>query len=132
MFRYLCGTLWITDARHIRLIPTYKKDTGMSENPRKAPVRTARVELTGDYEGWWFDARINPRMSTFTLVTSGEIDKLIDGLAQLLMAWNYVDEEGDPLPQPYNNAEAVSLLSTDLFNKTSEAYVAKVTSLGPN
>ena len=104
----------------------------MSENPRKAPVRTARVELTGDYEGWWFDARINPRMSTFTLVTSGEIDKLIDGLAQLLMAWNYVDEEGDPLPQPYNNAEAVSLLSTDLFNKTSEAYVAKVTSLGPN
>lgn len=104
----------------------------MSEETRKAPIRKTRVELTGEYAGWWFDARVNPRMSTFSMVTSGDIDRLIEALSQLILAWNFVDEDGEPLPEPYKDTAAIGSLASDLFNLVADSYVKAVTNLAPN
>lgn len=67
---------------------------------RKLPVRTAHVELADEWEGWSFTARTNPTMGTLDDLTCGVFSRVIDGLAATVLEWNFVDEEGQPLPDP--------------------------------
>lgn len=70
---------------------------GMSGEVRRLPVRTARVELDGEYAGYWATMRLNPRRSTIDGLSSGETRPACDALARLIVAWNFTDEEGRAL-----------------------------------
>ena len=73
------------------------KANGMSAEVRKLPVRTTRVDLDGDYAGYWATMRLNPRRSTIDGLSSGETRPACEALAKLIVAWNVTDEEGRPL-----------------------------------
>ena len=73
---------------------------------RLMPVRIERLEMDGDYEGWWFTARVNPRMEMFNLLMQGTYAGMVTVLSELLVGeWNFVDEEGEPLSQPHLTRE---------------------------
>ena len=64
---------------------------------RRMPVRTTRIELDGDYEGWWVEMRTNPPLAAFDELNSGDFARMRKTLASLIVDWNFVDEEGEPL-----------------------------------
>lgn len=69
---------------------------------RKMPVKIDKVNLTGDYEGWWFVARLNPKMELFNMLMRGTYDGMVTVLSELTVGeWNFVDEDGQALPQPH-------------------------------
>jgi hypothetical protein len=68
--------------------------------PRAAPVRTAEVVLDGDYEGWRAVVRTNHRFGVLLDMESGDTERVVAALAKIVLEWNFVDEEGEPLPQP--------------------------------
>lgn len=83
---------------------------------RKMPVRTAEIELTGDYEGWKATVRTNPPWSVYELLQGGELSGIREALGELLMEpWNFVDEEGQPLGKP--SPEVVMRFPLDLVNQ---------------
>jgi len=104
---------------------------------RKLPVKTTRVNLTGEYEGWWFEFRTNPpvgqfvdAMAEFQSADTNNIKSIIpvifNMLGLILTSWNFVDEKGKNLPP---NIEGMKRLPFDLIiilaNKAMEV-VAQV------
>lgn len=67
---------------------------------RRMPVRIARIDLAGDYEGWWADMRINPPFWVFESLSSDDLAEMKAALSSLIKAWNFVDEDGIPLTDP--------------------------------
>jgi len=80
---------------------------------RKMPVRIKRVNLSGDFEGWWADVRTNAPFGVYLdmldMLGGGEgaeegtrvaraMGELINALPGLVRGWNFVDTEGEPLP----------------------------------
>jgi hypothetical protein len=70
----------------------------MSENKRRMPVKVTQIKLSGDYEGWEAEVRSNPPMRVFESLLSGKIETIRDALIAVVKSWNFVDEEGEPLP----------------------------------
>lgn len=99
------------------------------EPARKMPIKVRTIHLHGEYEGWWFEARTNPKLSAFSDVASGDFDRMVGGLSKIIRRWNFVDEEGLPLPQP--NDGGTGDLSLDLLNFVSSAYVEELGKLPP-
>jgi hypothetical protein len=96
---------------------------------RKLPVITREIALKNEWEGWSFTARMNPPIKTFGLVASGDFDKIIEGLSMIVRDWNYVDEDGEPMPLP--SIESIGNLPVDLMNVTANRFVEEMTSLPP-
>jgi hypothetical protein len=90
----------------------------MSEK-RKAVIKTRKIELDGEWEGWWFICRTNPPMSSIADLLSGNIDRMIESCKGIIKEWNFVDEEGNPLPPPQDGG--VELVPSDLFQALSNA-----------
>ncbi|HET7183002.1 MAG TPA: hypothetical protein VFI15_12290, partial [Candidatus Limnocylindrales bacterium] len=74
---------------------------------RRMPVRTQRIDLDGDFDGWWFECRVNVPAGTLLLlagVTEGDAAALanlscvLNFLAAIVVGWNFVDEDGADLP----------------------------------
>lgn len=72
---------------------------------RRMPVRTRRIDLDGEWEGWWYEARMNVPTGTLLLLAGVSEDKIEEGisdvldfLAKITVAWNFVDEDGEDLP----------------------------------
>ena len=68
-----------------------------AEIARKMPIRSREIALNSDWTGWTFTARTNPTMATLDDLVSGKYGRIIDALDQLVITWNFVDEEGQPL-----------------------------------
>lgn len=64
---------------------------------RKMPIRTKEIALNGDWAGWTFTGRTNPTMSVLDNLISGNYGRIIEALDQLVIGWNFVDEQGEPL-----------------------------------
>ena len=71
---------------------------------RKMPVKTKPIQLDGEFEGWEFTARVNPPMSFVAKLQSGDPMEVMRGVGMLIYSWNFVDEEGEPLPVPRDQA----------------------------
>lgn len=78
----------------------------MTVKKLKMPYRTAKVELDGAFEGWWFLARTNPPIRAISDMYSGNFDRMVRGLSEIVLDWNFVDEEGNNLGS-IKNANAV-------------------------
>lgn len=98
---------------------------------RKLPVRTKKIELTDDWVGWEFTARVNPKMKTFSKITSGEFDQIIAGLSELVTDWNFVDEEGNPMGHP-SDLESMAEIPNDLAKVLVEEIVLAITTMEKN
>lgn len=96
---------------------------------RKAPVKSALLELHGDYEGWHFKARTNPKLKSFSLIASGNVDKIREGLAQIVLEWDFVDEDGAPLGSP--SGETMGEVGFDLAMAMSNRFIEELQKLPP-
>ena len=75
---------------------------------RRLPIKTRTVELDGDYAGWTATVRTNAPFSHFLKLASltnddgqaalAALAEIYGLLPKLIFAWNFVDEEGQPLP----------------------------------
>lgn len=97
---------------------------------KKMPVRMTKVALDGDYEGWEFEVLTNPKLSVFGDLSSGEFDRIAIALSKIVRSWNFVDENGDPLPQP--SIDAIQELPLDLVTLISNKFVEELSKLSPN
>ena len=86
---------------------------------RKAVVKSRKVELSGDWEGWWFITRTNPPMQVIADLLSGNLDRMMEACKGIVLEWNFVDENGDPLPSPKEGG--IYKVPTDLFQAVSAA-----------
>lgn len=68
----------------------------MSEQPRSMPIRTRRVEMDGDYAGFWADVRINVPIASLEALSNA--DDIYPTVAGIVRDWNFVDEAGQPIP----------------------------------
>jgi hypothetical protein len=96
---------------------------------RKEPVRTQEIALKDDYEGWTFTARMNPPISAFSDVASGDFVRIAHGLAKVIRQWNFVDEDGVELPAPTETL--ISERPLDLVTAMTQAYVEELNKLPP-
>jgi len=78
------------------------------------PVRTARIDLGGEFEGWYANVRTNPTFETYEQLQSENLAQVKKALGGLLREpWNFVDEEGSPLGPPC--ADAVGKMPLELI-----------------
>jgi len=96
---------------------------------RKLPVKLKKIELTGEYEGWELTMRVNPPFFVFDQIQSGEVDQILDALGLITTEWNFVDENGEPMPPP--SKESYRLLPYDLVLEIVDKFTSEVTSLLP-
>jgi hypothetical protein len=87
----------------------------------RTAVRTVEIALDGDYEGWSASMRINPPMRIMDELRSGDIPRYRAALAEVISAWNFVDDEGRPLPLPKDGIEW-DALPFDLESRLVLAY----------
>lgn len=109
---------------------------------RKMPVKMQRIELTGDYEGWEFTGRTNPKMATLDDISSGVFRRITGGLAEVVIDWNFVDEQGAALPSPMQLKETgkgqaaieqvMGELPLDLTLAVAKAISDAITAIPPN
>jgi len=63
------------------------------------PKRTIRIEMEGDYEGFWIDMWSNPPLRLFMdMQETNDFDKLKGVVEKLIMDWNLVGFEGEVIP----------------------------------
>lgn len=110
----------------------------MPVEKRKMPIRTREITLNGDWAGWIFTGRTNPTMSTLDDLISGNYGRIIDALDKLVFSWNFVDEEGQPLPdltearKGGTSRELMGLLTLDLAMEMTKALSDAITEVPPN
>jgi len=98
--------------------------------PRKLPVKTKDIPLKDDFEGWVFTARMNPPLGVFFDIASGDLQRIMHGIARVIVAWNFVDEEGNALPKPDYDVVANNVTS-DLLNAIANAWLDEMTQVPP-
>ena len=102
----------------------------MTETIRKLPIKTKELELSGDYVGWFFTARMNPPLGVFFDIASGDLQRIMNGITRIIIAWNFVDEEGTLLPKP--DLEVVSnYITSELLNAIANAWLDEMTKVPP-
>ena len=99
----------------------------MTSTVRKLPVKIKTIKLDKEWEGWEFTARTNVKIKVFSKVSSGDIDKMIEGMCSIIQSWNFVDEEGNDMPPP--SEDTIGDLTVDLLTAISNAYVKELTDL---
>lgn len=91
--------------------------------PRRLPVRSKRVVLAGEYDGWEATVRTNAPLGLFLKLaqlgqtddsnaTMAALSELVNVLPSLVLDWNFVDEDGQPLPC---TRAGIERLPTDLL-----------------
>jgi hypothetical protein len=91
---------------------------------RRMPVKTDTVALDGDYAGWSATVRINPPLWILEEFGTGDVSKIKTALAGLVSAWNFVDEEGEPLAV---GPEGIAMCPIDLLRALADAFQSAVT-----
>lgn len=104
---------------------------------RKMPIRSKEITLNGDWAGWTFTGRTNPTMATLDDLISGNYGRIIDALDKLVSSWNFVDEEGQPLPdlaearKDGTSRELMGRLTLDLAMEMTRALSDAITTPDP-
>ena len=75
----------------------------------KMPRRTAEIEMDGEYEGFKFTALISAPTSIFSYLNTANWDLIQAAAKHVVLSWNFVDEEGNPLPQPQEMVPALDV-----------------------
>ena len=68
----------------------------------KRKKRTKIITLDGDFEGFQFTAKVSASMRTMSKIQTGNFDLIVVALKKVVEGWNFVDEDGNPLPQPHD------------------------------
>ena len=98
----------------------------MTTEKRRLPVKSTRVNLDGDYEGFYAVARLNMPCSFFmALAESASMAERHALWAPYILEWNILDDDGADLPV---SAESLAALPLDMFrmliDKINEAMEA--------
>lgn len=94
------------------------------------PIKTVEIALDEiGYPGWHVTVRLNPRSSVYDQLVSFEDGAWWPALGQIVQGWNFVDEQGEPLPLPSEVASEKDLdlpvgVMTFLFTRYLEAVRA--------
>lgn len=64
-----------------------------------------KVWLTGDYDHWWAEMRLNPELRVWEDFSSGDDARFDDALRHVIRAWNLTDDDGTPIPIPSEGFE---------------------------
>jgi len=94
--------------------------------PRKLPVKTKKIELKDEFDGWYFTARMNPPLGVFFDIASGDLQRIMKGITRILIDWNFVDEEGAALPKPTEEV-MTNYVTSELLNAIANAWLDEMT-----
>ena len=72
----------------------------MAQAKHVLPIRYADISLDGPFEGFTFKAKISVKLGVIRAMQSGEFDKIMKSLRDIIVDWDFVDEEGKPMPKP--------------------------------
>jgi hypothetical protein len=87
------------------------------------PVKTITIECDEvGYPGWKIEMRLNPRSEAFDIFVSGDEDTSWEGFKQIVVAWNFGDENGVALPLPKDGLKRGQLPSDGLLNFIYKKY----------
>ena len=95
---------------------------------RRMPVHTEKVEMKNEWEGWTFTALMNPPLRVYEDLISGKVDRIAPALSNVLIVWNFVDVDGNDLPQPTEQVIRDNL-SLELVTAVVTSYTDKQTTL---
>lgn len=108
---------------------TVVHDRAMAQNGHaghimKMPIKTKEIELTGEWQGWCLTVRRNAPLDVVLRLQGlasdeGSLAGLIATLPDIIVRWNFVDEDGAPLPL---TAEGCRQLPLNLFRAVMEAF----------
>src|SRR5215831_8511575 len=87
------------------------------------PIVKATIDLTDiGYSGWSAEMRLNVRARVYDDFLSQEQDKFWTAFGLIVQAWNFVDEDGEPLPLPKDGLGPRDL-PIDILNTLVLRYV---------
>ena len=91
--------------------------------PRRMPIRTVELDFTDDgYPGFHATGRLNVPLRVGDDMRSGEEQRARAAILAVFPAWDFVDEEGEPIP---HSLEGIDGMPQDLleamFTRWSEA-----------
>lgn len=64
---------------------------------RGSEIRTAKLELTDPFAGYWVIVRLNPPMRVFRDLSSGNLEKMLQAFAEISRSSNLTDESDQPI-----------------------------------
>ena len=77
------------------------------------------------YSGWKAKIWVNPPLWQFERLQSGMIKEIYEAIHNLVVSWNFLDEEGNPLE---NNIETIrKKMPTDLLLRIIEVVSKEIT-----
>jgi len=87
------------------------------------PIKTATIDLEEiDYPGWHAEMRLNVRARTYDAFLSQDTEQFWDAFSQIVVGWNLLDEDGQPLPLPRDGLGPRDL-PIDILNTLVLRYV---------
>jgi hypothetical protein len=87
------------------------------------PIKTATIDLEEiDYPGWHVEMRLNVRARTYDAFLSQDPDQFWEAFSEIVMGWNLLDEDGQPLPLPRDGLGPRDL-PIDILNTLVLRYV---------
>ena len=74
----------------------------MAKRKLKANIVEVALPADGEYAGWTFQGRTNPKLRTLSDLASGSFLRIVKGLSDVVYDWNFEIEtdEGEPVPSP--------------------------------
>jgi len=90
---------------------------------KSMPIKTTTIALDEiGYDGWSADLRLNVRARTYDAFISQDRDEFWAAFSEIVVRWNLVDEDGQPLPLPRDGLGPRDL-PIDILNTLVLRYV---------
>jgi hypothetical protein len=87
------------------------------------PIKTTTISFEEiGYDGWSAEVRLNVRARTYDAFLSQERDEFWAAFAEIVVSWNFLDEDGQPLPLPRDGLGPRDL-PIDILNTLVLRYV---------
>jgi len=87
------------------------------------PIKTATVALDDiGYDGWQAELRLNVRARTYDAFLSQDRDEFWTAFGEIVIGWNFLSEDGQPLPLPKDGLGPRDL-PIDILNTRVRRYV---------
>lgn len=114
----------IPPTRH--LAPVAQPPAGAA--PMRMPVKTQEIALDGDWAGWRFTVQRNAPLDVLLRLEelksdASDLGALIAVLPAIIIRWNFVDTQGEPLPL---TTAGLRQLPLELFQAVMEAFGALI------
>jgi len=87
------------------------------------PIKSVCLTLDEiGYDGWQVEMRLNVRARTYDHFLSQERDEFWSAFSEIVQSWNFLNEDGDPLPLPKDGLGPREL-PIDILNTLVLRYV---------